>query len=116
VIDPRTLAVADAELGEAMRALLTLPHHPLKVIVTTRVVSEMDWLYLVTWGFHRLVVELHERLRGRIGDASLEQRSVGHMGLGYWRTGDTRKGIACFERATELALRRGERDWAAAGE
>jgi tetratricopeptide (TPR) repeat protein len=79
-----------------------------------RVVSDMDWLYLVTWGFHRLVVELHERLRGRIGDPSLEQRSVGHMGLGYWRTGDTRKGIACFERATELALRRGERDWAAA--
>jgi hypothetical protein len=37
VVDPETLAIRDAELDEALRALLTLPHHAVKVILTTRV-------------------------------------------------------------------------------
>jgi tetratricopeptide (TPR) repeat protein len=37
VIDHETHSLADAELGEALRALLTLPHHGVKVILTTRV-------------------------------------------------------------------------------
>jgi tetratricopeptide (TPR) repeat protein len=36
VMDSETLAVRDAELDEALRALLTLPHHTVKVILTTR--------------------------------------------------------------------------------
>ena len=37
VIDPATHNIADAELDEALRALVTLPHHGVKVILTTRV-------------------------------------------------------------------------------
>jgi tetratricopeptide (TPR) repeat protein len=37
MIEPETLALRDAELDEALRALLDLPHHTVKVILTTRV-------------------------------------------------------------------------------
>jgi tetratricopeptide (TPR) repeat protein len=37
MIEPETLAVRDAELDEALRALLSLSHHTVKVILTTRV-------------------------------------------------------------------------------
>src|SRR5207248_8308738 len=37
VIDPATHHIADAELAEVLRALVTLPHHGVKVILTTRV-------------------------------------------------------------------------------
>ena len=37
VIDPATHNLIDAELDEALRALLRLPHHGVKVILTTRV-------------------------------------------------------------------------------
>jgi tetratricopeptide (TPR) repeat protein len=37
IIERETLAVRDAELDEALRALLDLPHHTVKVILTTRV-------------------------------------------------------------------------------
>jgi tetratricopeptide (TPR) repeat protein/nucleoside phosphorylase len=37
VIDPTTHAVRDAELDEALRSLLNLPHHAVKVILTTRI-------------------------------------------------------------------------------
>src|SRR5579885_582600 len=36
VMDSETLAVRDPELDEALRALLALPHHTVKVILTTR--------------------------------------------------------------------------------
>lgn len=36
VMESETLAVRDSELDEALRALLTLPHHTVKVILTTR--------------------------------------------------------------------------------
>ena len=37
VIDPETHDVQDGELDEALRALLRLPHHTVKVILTTRI-------------------------------------------------------------------------------
>jgi tetratricopeptide (TPR) repeat protein len=40
VIDPETLAVRDGELGAALRALLNLPHHTVKVILTTRLAPQ----------------------------------------------------------------------------
>jgi tetratricopeptide (TPR) repeat protein len=40
VMEHETLAVRDAELDEALRALLGLPHHTVKVILTTRLVPQ----------------------------------------------------------------------------
>jgi tetratricopeptide (TPR) repeat protein len=37
VLDPATQNIRDAELDEALRALLMLPHHAVKVILTTRI-------------------------------------------------------------------------------
>jgi tetratricopeptide (TPR) repeat protein len=37
LVDPETLALRDAEMDEALRALLTRPHHAVKVILTTRI-------------------------------------------------------------------------------
>src|SRR5215213_2661750 len=40
VIEHETLAIRDAELDEALRALLGLPHHTVKVILTTRLAPQ----------------------------------------------------------------------------
>jgi hypothetical protein len=40
MIDPETLGLRDAELDEALRALLNLPHHAVKVILTTRLAPQ----------------------------------------------------------------------------
>lgn len=37
VVDPETLNIRDTELDEALRALLNLPHHAVKVVLTTRI-------------------------------------------------------------------------------
>jgi tetratricopeptide (TPR) repeat protein len=37
LLDPQTRDISDTELDEVLRALLTLPHNPIKVILTTRI-------------------------------------------------------------------------------
>src|SRR5262249_1300100 len=55
------------------------------------VLLEVDFGYLFLWGHYRLMVELHERLQGKLGDPELEQNSVGNLGSAYYRMGQTRK-------------------------
>jgi tetratricopeptide (TPR) repeat protein len=45
LLHPETRQILDAELNEALGALLTLPYHAVKVIITTRVVPA--WLALI---------------------------------------------------------------------
>jgi len=63
----------------------------------------IDFDYLYLWGHYRLMVELHERLQGRLSDPQLKIGSVGNLGLAYHGMGQLRKAIACHEQALDSA-------------
>jgi tetratricopeptide (TPR) repeat protein len=76
------------------------------------VLLDIDYDYLHLWGHYRLMVELHERLQGKLSDPQLKIGSVGNLGSAYYRMGQLRKAIACHEQALnnarEIKDRRGE--------
>ncbi len=79
------------------------------------VLLDIDFDYLLLWGYYRLMVSLHERIQGNIVDWDLAQRSVGNLGSAYRYMGDLQKSISCYEQALESAHahdhRRGEEVW-----
>jgi hypothetical protein len=55
------------------------------------------------------MVELHERLQGRLTDPELEQSSVGNLGSARFRMGRYREAITRYENALALARMRDDR-------
>ena len=45
------------------------------------VLTDIDFDYLLLWGHYRLMIDQHERLQGKLSDATLKQISVGNLGL-----------------------------------
>jgi tetratricopeptide (TPR) repeat protein len=79
VMEPETLAVRDTELDEALRALLTLPHHTVKVIITTRLAPQD--LALVQPGRQRRI-DLDEGLASPYAENILREMDAdGKVGL-----------------------------------
>ncbi|MCP4701869.1 MAG: tetratricopeptide repeat protein [Gammaproteobacteria bacterium] len=80
-----------------------------------RVLLEIDFNYLYLWGHFRLMIELHERLRGQIVDPDLTQNSVGNLGTAYRNVGQIQKAMACYGEALSIARdeknRKGEGVW-----
>src|SRR5262245_14297212 len=66
--------------------------------------------YLLLWGHARRVVELHERLRGKLSDAWLNGSSLGNLGSAYARIGRIRDAIECDEQALAIARETGNRN------
>ncbi|HYH84435.1 MAG TPA: tetratricopeptide repeat protein [Pyrinomonadaceae bacterium] len=79
------------------------------------VLLEIDYNYLLAWGFYRQMAEMHERLRGNLGDPDLEASSIGNLGTAYRSTGQVQKAISCYKQALKLARenknRPGEGAW-----
>ena len=79
------------------------------------VLMEIDYDYLQLWGHYRLVIELHERLRGKISDPGLNQNSVGNLGSAHYSMGQYQKAIGCYEEALRIARKKknrsGEGSW-----
>ncbi len=76
------------------------------------VLLEIDFDYLLLWGHYQLMTELHERLRDKLRDPYLKQRSVGNLGLAYYSMGQYQRAISCYNQALviskEIGDRRGE--------
>jgi tetratricopeptide (TPR) repeat protein len=70
---------------------------------------EFDYEYLHLWGHYQLMVELHERLQGRITDTVIAGSSAGNLGTAYWRMGKVRQGMGLCEEALRLARERADR-------
>ena len=68
-----------------------------------RVLLDIDFDYLLLWGHFRVMMELHERLQGKIEDAFLQQTSIGNLGTAYRNMGQVREAIRCYERALQIA-------------
>ena len=47
------------------------------------VLTDIDFDYLLLWGHYRLMIDQHERLQGKLSDATLKQISLGNLGTAY---------------------------------
>ncbi len=79
------------------------------------VLLEIDFDYLLLWGHYRLVIELHQRLEGKLSDPWRRQNCTGNLGTSYFNIGEYRKAIEYHEKALaivqEIGDRRGEGVW-----
>jgi tetratricopeptide (TPR) repeat protein len=80
------------------------------------VLLDIDMNYLQLWGHYRLMVQLHERLQGRITDSAyFGQASTGNLGGALLYMGRFQEAIARYLEALVLARlhgdRRGEGAW-----
>ena len=79
------------------------------------VLLTIDFDYLLLWGHYRLMLNLHRRLQGKIGDSDLKEESVGNLGTAYRQIGQVQLAIQCYHEALEMARqnksRSGEAAW-----
>jgi tetratricopeptide (TPR) repeat protein len=80
-----------------------------------RVLTDIDFDYLLLWGHYRLMIQMHERLQGKINDLILKQSSVGSLGSAYYSIGQYADAIIYWKKASESAReandRQGEGAW-----
>ena len=67
------------------------------------VLTSIDFDYLLLWGHYRLMIEMHERLRGEIRDSRLEMSCLNNLGVAYRSTGQIPKAMACYEEGLKRA-------------
>jgi tetratricopeptide (TPR) repeat protein len=68
-----------------------------------RVLIEIDGEYLLLWGHYRLMIEMHERLQGKIKDSTLARVSIGNLGKALYVIGKVKQAISNFEKALFMA-------------
>jgi tetratricopeptide (TPR) repeat protein len=77
-----------------------------------RVLDSIDSDYLYRWGHYARLVELQEKLLGRLTDPGLRAVSLGSMGRAYHALGQVKRALKLFEGALlitrEIGDRRGE--------
>jgi tetratricopeptide (TPR) repeat protein len=71
----------------------------------TSVLTEIDFDYLLLWGHYHLMIDLHERLQGKINDSTLASISTGNLGLAYWQIGQIQKSLQYTEQILSHARR-----------
>jgi len=73
------------------------------------VLLDFDFDYLLLWGHYRLMVELHQRLQGKLTVPYLKQFSLSNLGSCYFNLGDFRRAIDLYEQAQTIAREIGDR-------
>jgi tetratricopeptide (TPR) repeat protein len=69
------------------------------------VIAEFDKNHLILWGHYHLMIEMHERIRGKIIEPRLSMISLTNLGLGYHSISQFSKAIQCYQEAKEIAVR-----------
>lgn len=72
------------------------------------VLQEIDFDYLMLWGYYRLAAQMHEQLRGKLTDPWLRQNSCGNLGTAYYWTGRYAKAIETYSEALDAARASGD--------
>jgi len=75
------------------------------------VLLEIDGEYLLLWGHYRLMIEMHERLQGKIQNPNPKSQSLNNLGLAFNSTGQVQKAIACYEQGLQLDREMKNRMW-----
>ena len=73
------------------------------------VLARISFNYLMLWGWNRRVVELHERLLGRIDDPRLKSKILRNQGLAYLDLGQVERAISYHEQALAIDREAGDR-------
>jgi tetratricopeptide (TPR) repeat protein len=73
------------------------------------VLSDIDLDYLRLWGHYRTLIDLHERIHGRINDPFLDVRHLNSLGLCHSSLGDYRQAIELHARSLAIAREIGDR-------
>jgi len=71
--------------------------------------TDIDFDYLLLWGYARRVAELHERLQGKITSRDLAAISAGNLGSAYRALGQVARAIEYHEAALAIAREIGDR-------
>ena len=74
------------------------------------IVSEIDYDYLLLWGHADKVLDLRERLDGRLEDPRQGHLNAGRRGSALYYTGRVRESITFWEIALQLAREREDRE------
>jgi tetratricopeptide (TPR) repeat protein len=69
----------------------------------TDLLISIDYDCLLSWGHCHLMIELHEKLQGKIVDKQLARVSVGNLGQAYKLIGNVQLAIECEEKALQMA-------------
>ena len=67
------------------------------------VLLEIDFHYLLLWGHYRLMIEMHERLQGKISEKLPRIQSLNNRGEAFRSMGQVQKAIDCYESALPVA-------------
>jgi tetratricopeptide (TPR) repeat protein len=67
------------------------------------VLTDFDFDYLLLWGHYRLMIQMHEKVTGKINDPFLQMGNLNGLGLAYGSIGDARKSILYFEQCIPAA-------------
>lgn len=62
------------------------------------VLAEIEGDYLSLWGHYRLLIELHEKLQGKISDKYMRMDNLLGLGYGHYSIGEIRKAIEYWEQ------------------
>ncbi len=76
------------------------------------VLTDIDFNYLMLWGYVREARDLHLQLLNKVQDKTLKGNHLGNLGNAYYGLGEVRKAIEYHEQALEISReiqdRRGE--------
>ena len=67
------------------------------------VLLEIDFDYLLLWGHYRLMIDLHEKLEGKISDKEFFRVSNNNIGSAYLMIGKLDSAIKHYEQSLEFA-------------
>ncbi|MBI5825681.1 MAG: tetratricopeptide repeat protein [Chloroflexi bacterium] len=79
------------------------------------IMGEIGFDYMFFWGHYRSMIDMYEKLLGKIKDIRLRGKSTGDLGSAYRNTGQIFKAIQYYNQALEIAQeaknRAGEGAW-----
>ncbi len=71
-------------------------------------VDEISRNYLLVWGHARRVMNMRERLLGKIKVRSLEERNLGQLGMAYHSIGQVEQAVSLYQQALTIARELGD--------
>lgn len=81
---------------------------------TADILRNIDFDYLLMWGYTTIVLDWHTRLEGKIHSQSLAMMSIGNLGTAYYKTANAEVARGKYTIALNMAREQGDREREAA--
>jgi tetratricopeptide (TPR) repeat protein len=73
------------------------------------ILTDMDFEYLLLWGYTELVLQWHTRLEGLVQNPRLAMECIGNLGWTYYLMGRVEKAITYTQKAIDTARAQGDK-------